>query len=168
VYVPFYCGINRVPKTWSEGYGDILTYKSDAAFWVFNRVAHFAYLFYNRVMPDLQKVQTVLENKFAMYTPAVDAAALQLWDKDSTLAREFITDYSCSTGDYTVKRWSELGDFLLVKFLDGNVKQEKEGEFLRNPWGYPLPPSFPGYPDSWKKEVIENTGDKLLYPSKHE
>lgn len=168
VYVPFYCGINRVPKTWSEGYGDILTYKSDAAFWVFSRVAHFAYLFYNRVMPDVQKVQSELENKFAIYTPAVDAAALQLWEKDSTLAREFITDYSCNTGDYTVKRWSELGDFLLVKFLDGNVKQEKDGEFLRNPWGYPQPPSFPGYPESWKKEVIENTDDKFLYPSRQE
>ena len=53
----------------------------------------------------------------------------------------------------------------MVKFLDGNVKQEKDGEFLRNPWGYPKSPSFPGYPDDWKKEVIENTGDKLLYPS---
>lgn len=166
VYVPFYCGINGVPKTWSEGYGDILTYKSDAAFWVFNRVAHFAYLFYNRVMPDLLKVQTELENKFAQNIPAVDAAALQLWEKDPTLAREFITDYSCNTGDYIVKRWSELGDFLLVKFLDGNVKQEKEGEFLRNPWGYPQPPSFPGYPESWKNELIENTGNKLLYPAK--
>lgn len=165
VYVPFYCGINRVPKTWSEGYGDILTYKDDAAFWVFNRVAHFAYLFYSRVMPDVQKVQSELEGKFAKYTPAVDAAALKLWESDSTLAREFITDYSCNTGDYVVQRWKELGDFLLVKFLDGNVKQEKDGEFLRNPWGYPRSPSFPGYPDEWKKEVIENTGDKLLYPS---
>ncbi len=165
VYVPFYCGINRVPKTWSEGYGDILTYKDDAAFWVFNRVAHFAYLFYSRVMPDVQKVQGELEGKFAKYTQAVDAAALKLWESDSILAREFITDYSCNTGDYVVQRWKELGDFLLVKFLDGNVKQEKDGEFLRNPWGYPRSPSFPGYPDEWKKEVIENTGDKLLYPS---
>lgn len=165
VYVPFYCGINRVPKTWSEGYGDILTYKDDAAFWVFNRVAHFAYLFYSRVMPDVQKVQGELEGKFANYTPAVDAAALKLWESDPILAREFITDYSCNTGDYVVQRWKELGDFLMVKFLDGNVKQEKDGEFLRNPWGYPKSPSFPGYPDEWKKEVIENTGDKLLYPS---
>lgn len=166
VYVPFYCGINRVPKTWSEGYGDILTYKSDAAFWVFNRVAHFAYLFYDRVMPDVQKVQNELESKFALYTPAVDAAALQLWEKDPTLAREFITDYSCNTGDYTIKRWSELGEFLLVKFLDGNVKQENNGEFLRNPWGYPKSPQFPGYPENWKKQVSESTEGKLVYPAK--
>ncbi len=164
VYVPFYCGINRVPETWAEGYGDILDYKDDAAFWVFNRVAHFAYLFYNRVMPDVRKVQSELENKFTEYTPGVDAAALNLWETDQQLAREFLTDYSCNMGNYTVKRWKELGEFLLVKYLDGNRKQEKEGKFLRNPWGYPQPPSFPGYPDEWKEEVIKNTGDRFVYP----
>jgi len=93
VYVPFYCGINSVPKSWSEGYGDILTYTDDAAFWVFNRVAHFAYLFYNRVMPDIQKVQRELENKFAQFTPAVDAAALSVWKENPELARQFLTDF---------------------------------------------------------------------------
>lgn len=164
VYVPFYCGINRVPKTWAEGYGDILDYKEDAAFWVFNRVAHFAYLFYNRVMPDLQKVQSELENKFAQYTPGVDAAALKLWETSPELAREFLTDYSVSMGEQTVERWKELGEFLLVKYLDGNRKQEENGRFLRNPWGYPQPPSFPGYSDQWKEEVIKNTGDRFVYP----
>ncbi len=163
VYVPFYAGIKRVPKTWSEGYGDILHYKDDAAFWVFNRVAHFAYLFYNRVMPDLQKVQAELENKFAAYTPAVDAAALVLWEADPDLAREYLTDYSVNMAEYTLERWKKLGEFLLVKYLDGNRKQEKDGEFLRNPWGYPLPPEFPGYPDSWKRKVIESTGGRFEY-----
>ena len=102
VYVPFYCGINRVPKTWAEGYGDILDYKDDAAFWVFNRVAHFAYLFYNRVMPDVHKVQSELETKFAQYTPGVDAAEMKLWETDQQLAREFWTVYLVRTGEYTV------------------------------------------------------------------
>jgi dipeptidase len=164
VYVPFYCGINQVPETWAEEYGDILDYKDDAAFWVFNRVAHFAYLFYNRVMPDVQKAQSELENKFVQYTPGVDAAALKLWETDPKLAREFLTDYSVNMGNYTVKRWKELGEFLLVKYLDGNSKQEENGRFLRNPWGYPQPPSFPGYPDKWKKEVIRDTGDRFVYP----
>jgi dipeptidase len=164
VYVPFYCGINRVPETWAEGYGDILTYKNDAAFWVFNRVAHFAYLFYNRVMPDVQKAQNELETKFARYTPAVDAAAMNLWENNPEVAREFLTDYSCNMGNYTVKRWKELGEFLLVKYLDGNQKQEKDGRFIRNPWGYPQPPSFPGYSDKWKENVVKESGDKFLYP----
>lgn len=104
VYVPFYCGINKVPKSWAEGYGDILTYKDDAAFWVFNRVAHFAYLFYNRVMPDVRKVQHELETKFARNTPAVDATALTLWNEDQQLAREYLTDYSANMGNYTVEK----------------------------------------------------------------
>jgi len=164
VYVPFYCGINRVPENWAEGYSDILDYRDDAAFWVFNRVAHFAYLFYNRVMPDVRKVQSELENKFTEYTPGVDAAALKLWETDKQLAREFLTDYSVNMGEYTVKRWKELGDFLLVKYLDGNRKQEENGRFLRNEWGYPQPPSFPGYSDEWKENVIKDTGERFVYP----
>ena len=163
VYVPFYAGINRVPETWAEGHGDILTYTDNAAFWVFNRVAHFAYLFYNRVMIDLRKVQSELETKFMQYTPAIDAAAVKLWENDPALAREFLTDYSCNMGDYTVKRWKALGEFLLVKYLDGNMKQEHDGEFLRNPYGYPQPPAFPGYPENWKKKVIDETGERFIY-----
>ncbi len=163
VHVPFYCGINRVPESWKEGYGDILTYKDDAAFWVFNRVAHFAYLFYDRVMGDVRKVQSELENRFSMTVPAIDAAAMVLWESDPAMAREFLTDYSCNMGDLTIKKWRELGDFLLVKYLDGNVKQEKDGTFLRNPYGYPLQPMFPGYSESWKEKVIDSTGDRFLY-----
>jgi dipeptidase len=164
VYVPFYCGISSVPKSWSEGYGDILTYTDDAAFWVFNRVAHFAYLFYNRVMPDIQKLQNELETKFAQFTPAVDAAALSVWKENPDLARKFLTDYSGNMASSTVKQWKALGEFLQVKYLDGNLKQEKDGEFLRNPWGYPQPPSFPGYSDKWKENVIKDTGGRFVYP----
>ncbi|KAF0129838.1 MAG: peptidase C69 [Bacteroidetes bacterium] len=166
VYVPFYSSITAVPESWSEGYGDILTYKENAAFWVFNRVAHFAYLFYNRAMPDIQQVQQELENKFRDYTPAIDAAALQLYSTDPKLAKAFLTDYSSNMGDYTVKRWKELSEFLLVKYLDGNVKQEENGKFLRNEWGYPASPKYPGYESSYKKMVIEDTGEKFLVPQK--
>lgn len=165
VHVPFYCGINSVPESWAEGHGDILTYTDNSAFWTFNRVAHFAYLFYNRVMPDLRKVQLELENKFRDYTPVIDAAAVRLWESNPALAREFITEYSSNMGEYTVKRWKELGEFLMVKYLDGNVKQEKDGKFLRNPWGYPKPPEFPGYEDQYKRAIIKDTGDKFLIPT---
>jgi dipeptidase len=162
VYVPFYCGIKKVPHTFAEGNGDMLAYSDQASFWVFNRVAHFAYLFYNRVMPDIRKVQQELEDRYAAFIPGVDAAAMKLHQTSPDLARDFITDFSVNAGNNTVSRWKELSEFLLVKYLDGNVKQEKDGELLRNPWGYPLPPRFPGYPDSWKQNVKEDTGDKLL------
>ena len=161
VYVPFYCGIKKVPYTWAEGNGDMLTYSDNAAFWVFNRVAHFAYLFYDRVMIDLRIVQNELEAKFEAYLPAIDAAALNLYKKDQDLARTFLTDYSCAMANETVFRWKELGNFLLVKYLDGNIKHEESGEFLRNQWGFPRAPMFPGYSDDWKKSLIDETGERF-------
>lgn len=164
VHVPFYCGISNVPQSWSEGYGDILTYTDDAAFWVFNRVAHFAYLFYDRVMPDLRKTQYELEKKFITNTKAIDRAAANLYQEDPEIAIELITQYSASMANLTIQKWQELGEFLLVKYLDGNLKQEKDGELLRNPWGYPQPPKFPGYPDQFKKIIIQDTGERFVYP----
>jgi len=164
VYVPFYCGITKVPHTFAEGNGDMLTYSDDAAFWVFNRVAHFAYLFYDRVMVDLRKVQNELESKFEAYIPAIDAAAMNLYETDKTLAQAFLTDFSCTVANETVYRWKELGNFLLVKYLDGNIKHEESGKFIRNQWGFPESPIFPGYPDEWKKILIEETGDKFIMP----
>ncbi|MBU1010748.1 MAG: C69 family dipeptidase [Bacteroidetes bacterium] len=167
VYVPFYCGISRVPESWAEGNGDMLTYSDNAAFWVFNRVAHFAYLFYDRVMPDISKVQAELENKFMDYTPAVDAAANTLWQTKPELAVAFVTDYSCNMAESTVKRWKSLGEFLLVKYLDGNIKVEENGWFIRNPYGYPVSPKQPGYPEKFKKVIVDDAGPKLNYPVKH-
>ncbi|MDD3876403.1 MAG: C69 family dipeptidase [Bacteroidales bacterium] len=162
VYVPFYIGITRPAPSWAEGYGDILTYTDNAAFWVFNRVAHFAYLFYDRVMVDLREHQSSLENKFTDYIPLIDKAAVELFEEDELLARAFLTDFSVNMAEQTVIHWKTLGEFLLVKYLDGNIKQESNGEFLRNPWGYPQPPQFPGYPLEFKRRLIEETGDTFL------
>lgn len=161
VYVPFYVGITKVPHSYAESNGDMLTYSDDAAFWVFNRVAHFKYLFFSRVMPDLTKVQDELESGFAQEVQKVDQEALALYKNDPQSARDYLTTYSENSANKTIKRWKELDNFLLVKYLDGNVKQEKDGQFIRNPWGYPASPSYPGYSETWKDQVIKETGDKL-------
>lgn len=167
VYVPIYCGISRVPESYSEGNGDMLTYSPTSAFWVFNRVAHFAYLRYDLIMKDVKKLQDELESKFEAYTPAIDAAALKLWENNSNLAIEFLTDYSVNTANSTVQKWSELSNWLLVKYIDGNVKKETDGQFLRNPWGYPVSPSQPGYREEWLKTILKETGDKFKEPNQN-
>lgn len=163
VYVPMYAGMRRAPDAFREGYGSILEYKEDAAFWVFNKVAHLAYLRYSLKLPDIQKVQAELENSFRSFVPAIDKAALELYEKDPELAKDFLTNFSVSMGNYTVERWEELFRFLMVKYLDGNIKKEENGVFLTNEWGkYPIV-EHPEYPEWWLRMIVELTGDKFLY-----
>lgn len=163
VYSPFYCSITQVPIEYRVGNGDILTYSDNAAFWVFNRVAHFKYLFYSRVIGDIQKVQKELEEGYIKSTATFEAGM-----KDCDMADEAIierlTQFSSDAGANTVKRWKELDNYLLVKYLDSNIKQEDENGFKTNGYGYPVRPMRPGYPDSWKKSVVDETGDRFERP----
>jgi dipeptidase len=153
-----------VPFCFAEGNGDMLTYSETAAFWVFSRLAHFAYLFYDRVMPDVTKVQNELESKFSADIVSIDARALALYNEKPEEAIKFLTNYSTEAANHTVDTWRNLGNFLLVKYMDGNVKKEKDGQFIRNPYGYPVSPSQPGYPDSYKKQVVEENDARFLIP----
>ena len=162
VYTPFYCSISEVPIEFRVGNGDILTYSDNAAFWVFNRLAHFKYLFYNRVIGDIQKVQNELETEYQKQVKDIDNQAVELLNAGKTEeAIAFLTEFDAKSATNTVNRWKALDNYLLVKYLDSNVKQEENGEFLRNGHGYPVKPKQPGYPDSWKKKVIEETGDRF-------
>ena len=163
-YVPMYCGMTRVPESYAVGNGDLLTYSATSAFWTFSFVSNFSYLRYNVMMEDVRMVQSELENKFITEVPAIDAAAAVLYKTDPGMAREFITDYSVDAAEATVKRYRELGEFLLVKYIDGNIKKEENGVFLRTPEGYPMSPDHPGYPEEWKEMVVKDTGKKLRMP----
>lgn len=165
VHAPFYAGMIDVPYSHSEENGDLLTYSETSAFWVFQRVSHFAYLFYDRAIVDIRKKQNELRDRYEAMIPAIDAAAKVLYESNPDLAKEFLNDFSHNTSAQLVDEWRDLGNFLLVKYLDGNVKQEKDGEFLRNEWGFPLNPKHPNYPDEWKRNLIKETGDKFLVPN---
>lgn len=163
VYVPMYAGIRHAPETFAQGNGSIIEYSDNSAFWTFNKVANFAYLRYSLMLPDILKVQSELESRFMAFVPAIDKAATDLYQKDPELGRDFITDFSVKMGNYTVERWEELFRFLLVKFMDGNIKKEENGEFLTNKYGkYPIV-IHPEYPEWWLRLIVETTGDKFLY-----
>jgi dipeptidase len=158
-YVPMYCGITEIPECFAVGNGDLLTYSETSAFWTFNFVANFTYLRYNDMIKDVQGVQKSLEDKFVTYVPVIDKAAETLYQKGETeKAREFVTQYSVNEANNMTKQWKELGQYLLVKYMDGNVKREKDGKFERTETGMPASPLFPGYPEWWYKMIVKQTG----------
>jgi dipeptidase len=161
VYVPLYCGMTRIPESYAVGNGDLLTFTWDAAFWVFNFVSNWTYSRYSYIIQDVRKKQTELESNFAKMVPIIDKTAKELYETDKDLAIEYITNFSVSTADNTVDQWRELGEFLITKYIDGNIKKEEDGEFLRTETGYPMGPDQPGYPEWYLKLIIEQTGEKL-------
>ena len=159
-YVPMYCGITSVPETFAVGNGDLLTYSETSAFWTFNQVTNMAYLRYNDMIRDVRKVQKELEQGFIATVPAIDQAALTLYNTlGENAARDFLTNYSSNAANNTSKRWKELSHYLLVKYKDGNIMKEKDGVFLRTETGMPASPDQPVYPEEWYRSIVRQKGD---------
>lgn len=160
-YAPMYCGITEIPECFKVGNGDMLTYSETSAFWTFNFVTNFTYLRYNDMIKDVQKVQSELENKFVTYVPLIDKAAETLYKNNKEEARSFITEYAVNEANNMTKEWKKLGEYLLVKYMDGNIKKEKDGKFERTEYGLAPQPIFAGYPEWWYKAIVNSTGDHL-------
>ena len=154
VYVPMYCGMRSIPKTHSGEVADLFNFSWDSAFWVFNFVSNYAYSRYSLMITDIQILQEEMEGQFFADQPEVDKAALELYKKAPRLALDYLTQYSVKLGEETVKRWRKLGEFLMVKYLDGNIKTKQEKV------------EHPGYSKEWYKHVAKETGDRLRVPGK--
>ena len=157
---PIYCSATAVPECLNENNGSMLKYSPTSAFWMFNRVTNFAYLYYDRVAPAIRKVTDEWENGKLEEVKQIDAQALTGSQKQRT---KLLTKYSVETAQALFQKWSELDRYLLVKFIDGNVKAENEHGFIENGSGKDIPDhiEYPGYSDKWKRAVAADHGEIL-------
>ena len=153
VYMPIYSTITEVPECLKEGNGDLYTYSPTSAWWTYNIVANWAYTKYSAMMPDIKKVQAAWEDKFNAQVEVVDEAVTNM---DATQASEFLTKYSCAQAQESTAAWKDLGIYLFVKYLDGQERKEKDGQFLRNAYGEPEGPNRVPYPTSFLESVHEH------------
>ncbi|NDP20630.1 MAG: dipeptidase [Paludibacter sp.] len=159
LYVPMYCGINAIPECYRLGNGSLLDYSPTSAFWTYNWVANYAYSKYSYMFADIKKVQTQWENNFNSLVPAMDKVAVGMSEND---ARVFLTDFSISQAENSTNSWKKLGEYLLVKYMDGNIKKEANGKFIQNE--DKIPPSIlrAGYPLEFLKTMVkENPGTRV-------
>lgn len=158
VYVPMYCTITQIPYEFAPGNGDMLTLSWDAAFWVNNYVANQAYNRYSQMIPDIRNVQGRLEGKAEA---DVESAAEALAGADYAAAQNALRELTLATAATVTSDYKNLGDYLLVKYLDGNIKKEADGKFERNPHGMPVQPEFGGYNQRYFKSIVDDAGERL-------
>jgi dipeptidase len=161
VFTPLYSSILAAPECFREGNGDLYNFSWTSAFWIHNWVANMAYSKYSFMIQDIRKVQNELESQYQTLLPTIDEVALRLHKKDPAEARKFLTWYSGHSAEQATARWKQLGEYLLVKYIDGNVKKEENGQFKRNPYGLPASPDFPGYDDAYYRSIVNAAGARL-------
>jgi hypothetical protein len=66
-----------------------------------------------------------------------------------------------------IERWRQLAFFLIVKYNDMVVRPtDKGGRFERNKFGGGARVVRPGFPEAYAKDLIKQTGDKFVVPTK--
>lgn len=160
VYYPFYCGHNEVPHEMSVGNGDLLTFSWTSAFWIHNWVSNMVYTRYNDMSEDMKKVQSYLEDSFRASQPQIEERVSEIYKQSKEEAVQHLTNYTNKLVNEGIAEWKKLGEFLMVKYIDGVIKQEENGQFKRNPYGLPSNPLRPGYSNEYYQKIIDQTGDK--------
>ncbi len=159
VYCPMYCGITEIPECFREGNGDMLTYSPTSAFWLFNRVTNFVYSRYKDMIVDLQKVQRELETSFINQVAVNDQSVKNLTDPALT---DKLNSFSNGRANQMMNRWNQLDQYLLVKYIDGNVKKEENGKVKRSEYNMAVPPSQPQYPESFYRARGKDYGAIII------
>lgn len=161
VLTPMYASITAIPETYRQGNGDMMNFSWTSAFWIHNWVANMAYARYEPMIEDIRPVQERIEAKFDAEQKAIDAEALRLYQEDPKKAIAFLNNYCADAANGTTARWKQLGEYLIVKYMDGNVKKEKDGRFMDNGYGLSEMPDFPGYNKEYYEAIAKTYGDNL-------
>ncbi|MEE0266960.1 MAG: C69 family dipeptidase [Bacteroidales bacterium] len=165
VYMPIYTALQQVSEHLREGNGAMIEYSETSMFWLFNFVTNFAYTRYSDMIKDIRKVQKRLEASYMADVNNFDKKILRLY-KDSipeAEIKERMTNFSNQRIISTFYEWTELKEYLIVKYIDGNIKKEKDGKFIENPYrkGQCVMPEQPQYPAKWYETIVKDNGEIL-------
>ena len=159
VYCPMFCGIDQVPVCFEEGNGSMSQYSETAAFWLFNRVSNFCYLRYDAMIPEVRAVQSELENDFISI---IEQSSKQYEHLDENRLVASLNKTSNRCADRMMQRWGELDHFLLMKFMDGNIKHTENGQLKTTNTGVVVFPDQPPYPQWFYQQIVDDHGDILI------
>ena len=163
-YTPVYCCNDRVPHCYNDPKADAYTFSDESAYWVCNWVSNMVYPRWSLLYPELQQVRDSLQVSYFAHQAEVEQRALDLMQSDRNAAIGHLTEYSCQVGDQMVKRWRQRAYHMIVKYNDGVIRQEENGEYLRNSSGFRPRLTRPGMSDKVRRHIHQATGTRYEVP----
>lgn len=156
-YTPVYCGNTVQPVCYNTKGADAVTFSSDNAFWLCNMVSNMVYPRYSQLFPELKAVRDSLETSYFANQTSIEKQAADLYQTDKAAALKLLNNYSNTKADEMLASWKRLATRIIVKYNDMAVKKEKDGKLLQSV-------TRPGYPISFGRKLVKETGDWYAVP----
>lgn len=160
-YTPVYCGNTVQPACYNTKGADAVTFSSDNAFWLCNMVSNMVYPRYSQLFPELKAVRDSLETSYFANQTSIEKQAADLYQTDKAAALKLLNNYSNAKADEMLANWKRLATRIIVKYNDMAVKKEKDGKLLQSV-------TRPGYPISFGRKLVKETGDWYAVPVEKE
>ncbi len=156
-YTPVYCGNTVQPECYNTPDADAVTFSDKNAFWVCNWVSNMVYPRYSQIFPELQTLRDSLEASYFAQQADFEKKAMNLYATDKQAALRMLNDYSVEKAQQMLAEWKNLAIRIIVKYNDMGVKQEKNGKIIQKTMR-------PGYPESFARKLVKETGDWYAVP----
>ena len=156
-YTPVYCGNTVQPACYNTKGADAVTFSSDNAFGLCNMVSNMVYPRYSQLFPELKAVRDSLETSYFANQTSIEKQAADLYQTDKAAALKLLNNYSNTKADEMLASWKHLATRIIVKYNDMAVKKEKDGKLLQSV-------TRPGYPASFGRKLVKETGDWYAVP----
>ena len=156
-YTPVYCGNTVQPACYNTKGADAVTFSSDNAFWLCNMVSNMVYPRYSQLFSELKAVRDSLETSYFANQTSIEKQAADLYQTDKAAALKLLNNYSNTKADEMLASWKRLATRIIVKYNDMAVKKEKDGKLLQSV-------TRPGYPASFGRKLVKETGDWYAVP----
>lgn len=156
-YTPVYCGNTKQPTCYNTKGADAVTFSADNAFWLCNMVSNMVYPRYSQLFPELKAVRDSLETSYFANQTSIEKQAADLYQTDKAAALKLLNNYSNAKADEMLANWKRLATRIIVKYNDMAVKKEKDGKLLQSV-------TRPGYPASFGRKLVKETGDWYAVP----
>jgi hypothetical protein len=77
--------------------------------------------------------------------------------------KKYLSDYSLRMAGMMMDEWMQLAQKLIVKYNDMCIKKvDEQSNYILTPGGEPIAPDRPGYPEEYRRKMVEESGDKYL------